>query len=228
MMCNLLAWGTVAALLAVPLTAPAAMWDLDPAHTSVQFSVRHLMVSNVRGEFAKTSGSVQADESDPAHAKIEATIDAASVSTRIEKRDTHLRSPDFLDVAKYPTITFASTKIEAAGSGHFKVTGDLTLHGVTRPVVLDVQGPTPEIKDPWGKTRAGAQATTTINRKDFGLIWNQTLDAGGVAVGDEVAITIDVEATKRVATGTNPTSPDVAIAATSARSGSPGTVVGRR
>src|SRR5207244_4352540 len=227
MMRNLRPWGTVAALLAVPLTAPAAMWDLDPAHTSVQFSVRHLMVSNVRGEFAKTSGSVQADESDPARAKIEATIDAASVSTRIEKRDTHLRSPDFLDVAKYPTITFVSTKIEAAGSGHFKVTGDLTLHGVTRPVVLDVQGPTPEIKDPWGKTRAGAQATTTINRKDFGLIWNQTLDAGGVAVGDEVAITIDVEATKRVATGTNPTSPDVAIAATSTRSGSPGTVVGR-
>src|SRR5256885_2570690 len=228
MMRNLVASGTVAALLAVPLTAPAAMWDLDPAHTSVQFSVRHLMVSNVRGEFAKVTGSVEVDEKDLAHSKIQAAIDAASIDTRVEKRDTHLKSPDFLDVARYPTISFVSKKIEQAGAGHFKVTGDLTLHGVTREVSLDVQGPTREIKDPWGNTRAGAQATTTINRKDFGLIWNQSLDAGGVAVGDEVAITIDVEATKRVATGTNPTSPDVAIAATSTRSGSPGTVVGRR
>ena len=128
-------------------------------------------------------------------------IDSASIDTRIEKRDNHLRSPDFLDVAKYPTITFVSTKIEPAGAGHFKVTGDLTLHGITRPVVLDVQGPTAEIKDPRGNTRAGAEATTRINRKDFGLVWNQALDAGGVAVGDEVAITIDVEATKRAAVG---------------------------
>ena len=192
-----LAWGTIALLLTAPLAAPAATWDLDPAHTSVQFSVRHLMVSNVRGEFAKTSVTVDGDENDPTHAKIQATIDAASINTRIEKRDNHLKSPDFLDVAKYPTITFVSNKIEPAESGHFKVTGDLTLHGVTKPVVLDVEGPTPSMKDPWGKTRAGAQATTKINRKDFGLTWNQTLDAGGVAVGDELAITIDVEATKR-------------------------------
>jgi len=189
--------GISALLLTAPLAAAAATWDLDPAHTSVQFSVRHLMVSNVRGEFGKTSGTVEGDENDPTHAKLQATIDAASINTRIEKRDTHLRSPDFLDVAKYPTLTFVSTKIEPAGSGHFKVTGDLTLHGVTKPVVLDVEGPTPSMKDPWGKTRAGAQATTKINRKDFGLTWNQTLDAGGVAVGDELAITIDVEATKR-------------------------------
>ena len=193
--------GAVAAALAIPVAGTAATWDLDPAHTSVQFSVRHMMVSNVRGEFGKVSGTVQADEADPTRSKIEASIDAASIDTRTEKRDNHLRSADFLDVAKYPTITFVSTKIEPAGAGHFKVTGDLTLHGITRPVVLDVQGPTAEIKDPRGNTRAGAEATTRINRKDFGLVWNQALDAGGVAVGDEVAITIDVEATKRAAVG---------------------------
>ena len=159
------------------------------------------MVSNVRGQFGKVSGTVEANESDPARSRIEAEIDPASIDTRIEKRDNHLRSPDFLDVAKYPKITFVSTKIEPAGTGRYKVSGDLTLHGVTRPVVLDVEGPTPEMKDPWGKTRAGAQATTKINRKDFGLTWNQALEAGGVAVGDEVTITIDVEATKRAAVG---------------------------
>jgi len=131
----------------------------------------------------------------------QATIDAASIDTRVEKRDTHLKSPDFLDVARYPTIVFVSKKVEAGAPGHFKVIGDLTLHGVTREVSLDVEGPTPEIKDPRGNTRAGAQATTTINRKDFGLTWNQVLETGGVAVGDEVTITIDVEATKQTAAG---------------------------
>jgi len=187
--------------LALPSFAEAVTWNLDPAHTSVQFSVRHLMVSNVRGEFAKVNGSIEVDEKDLTHSKIQAAIDAASIDTRVEKRDTHLKSPDFLDVARYPTISFVSKKIEQAGAGHFKVTGDLTLHGVTREVSLDVQGPTREIKDPWGNTRAGAQVTTTINRKDFGLTWNQALEAGGVAVGDEVSITIDVEATKQAAAG---------------------------
>ncbi len=191
----------ILAALALPALAPAATWNLDAAHTSVQFSVRHLMVSTVRGAFGKVSGTVQADEQDPTRSKIEATIDAASIDTRIEKRDAHLKSADFLDVAKYPTITFVSKKIERAGQDHFKVTGDLTLHGVTREVTLDVEGPTAEIKDPFGKTRAGALATATINRKDFGLTWNQALEAGGVAVGDEVKITIDVEATKQAATG---------------------------
>ena len=190
-----------ATVLALPGAVTASTWDLDPAHTSVQFSVRHLMVSNVRGEFGKVSGTVEANEADPTRSRIQAEIDASTIDTRNEKRDTHLRSPDFFDVAKYPKMTFVSTKIEAAGAGRFKVTGDLTLHGVTRPVVLDVEGPTPEMKDPWGKTRAGAQATTKINRKDFGLTWNQALEAGGVAVGDEVTITIDVEATKRAAVG---------------------------
>src|SRR6266566_2015726 len=176
--------------LGLPSLARAATWTLDPAHTSVQFSVRHLMVS-----------TVQVDEKDLTRSKIQATIDAASIDTRIEKRDAHLKSPDFLDVAKYPTITFVSKKIEQIDPGHFKVTGDLTLHGVTREVSLDVEGPTPEIKDPSGKVRAGAQATTKINRKDFGVTWNQALETGGVAVGDEVTITIDVEATKETAAG---------------------------
>ena len=187
--------------LALPSLARAASWNLDPAHTSVQFSVRHLMVSTVRGAFGKLSGTVQVEEKDLTRSKIQATIDAASIDTRVEKRDTHLKSPDFLDVARYPTIVFVSKKVEAGAPGHFKVIGDLTLHGVTREVSLDVEGPTPEIKDPWGNTRAGAQATTTINRKDFGLTWNQVLETGGVAVGDEVTITIDVEATKQTAAG---------------------------
>ena len=191
----------ILAALALPSLVRAATWDLDPAHTSVQFSVRHLMVSTVRGAFGKVAGTVAVDEQDLTHSKIQATIDAASIDTRIEKRDAHLKSPDFLDVAKYPTITFVSKKIERVAPDHFKVTGDLTLHGVTREATLDVEGPTPEMKDPWGKTRAGAQATTTINRKDFGLTWNQALEAGGVAVGDEVKITIDVEATKQPAAG---------------------------
>ena len=187
--------------LALPSLARAATWNLDPAHTSVQFSVRHLMVSTVRGAFGKLSGTVQVEEKDLTRSKIQATIDAASIDTRVEKRDTHLKSPDFLDVARYPTIVFVSKKVEAGDPGHFKVIRDLTLHGVTREVSLDVEGPTPEIKDPRGNTRAGAQATTTINRKDFGLTWNQVLETGGVAVGDEVTITIDVEATKQTAAG---------------------------
>ena len=191
----------ILAALILPSLVRAATWDLDPAHSSVQFSVRHLMVSTVRGAFGKVAGTVAVDEQDLPRSKIQATIDAASIDTRIEKRDAHLKSPDFLDVAKYPTITFVSKKIERVAPDHFKVTGDLTLHGVTREATLDVEGPTPEMKDPWGKTRAGAQATTTINRKDFGLTWNQALEAGGVAVGDEVKITIDVEATKQPAAG---------------------------
>jgi len=182
---------------AVALSAPtlAATWQIDPAHSNVSFSVRHMMVSNVRGEFTKVSGTVEGDEKTPAQAVITATIDATSINTREAKRDDHLKSPDFLDVAKYPTITFKSKKIEPSGSGQFKVTGDLTLHGVTKEVVLDVSDVTAPIKDPMGKTRAGAQATTKIDRKDFGINWSKVMDGGGLMVGDEVAISIDVEAT---------------------------------
>ena len=182
---------------AVALSAPtlAATWQIDPAHSNVSFSVRHMMVSNVRGEFTKVSGTVEGDEKTPAQAVITATIDATSINTREAKRDDHLKSPDFLDVAKYPTIIFKSKKIEPSGSGQFKVTGDLTLHGVTKEVVLDVSDVTAPIKDPMGKTRAGAQATTKIDRKDFGINWSKVMDGGGLMVGDEVAISIDVEAT---------------------------------
>jgi len=182
---------------AVALSAPtlAATWQIDPAHSNVSFSVRHMMVSNVSGEFTKVSGTVEGDEKTPAQAVITATIDATSINTREAKRDDHLKSPDFLDVAKYPTIIFKSKKIEPSGSGQFKVTGDLTLHGVTKEVVLDVSDVTAPIKDPMGKTRAGAQASTKIDRKDFGINWSKVIDGGGLMVGDEVAISVDVEAT---------------------------------
>jgi polyisoprenoid-binding protein YceI len=182
---------------AVALSAPAlaATWQIDPAHSNVSFSVRHMMVSNVRGEFTKVSGTVEGDEKTPTQAVINATIDATSISTREAKRDDHLKSGDFLDVAKYPTITFKSKRIEPSGTGQFKVTGDLTLHGVTREVVLNVSDLTPPIKDPMGKTRAGTHATTKIDRKDFGINWSKTMDGGGLLVGNDVDISIDVEAT---------------------------------
>jgi polyisoprenoid-binding protein YceI len=185
------------ALLAGPGFAGTTAWEVDPAHTSVQFAVRHLMISNVRGEFRTVAGSFTHDADDATRSTLVATIDPASLDTREPKRDDHLRSPDFLDVARYPTMTFRSTRIEPAGERRWRVTGDLTLHGVTRPIVLDVSGPTAEIRDPFGKIRAGAQATTTINRKDFGITWNKALDGGGVLVGEEIAVTIDVEVTKQ-------------------------------
>ncbi len=183
------------AMLVTP--ALGATWTIDPAHSSVQFSARHMMVSNVRGEFGKVTGTVEGDPSKPTEAVVTATIDASSINTREAKRDEHLKSADFLDVAKYPTITFKSKKVEPAGAGGFKVTGDLTLHGVTREAVLDVTDLTPPVKDTSGKTRAGATASTKIDRKDFGVNWSKTMDNGGVVVGDEIAITIDVEATQQ-------------------------------
>ncbi|MBM4270405.1 MAG: YceI family protein [Deltaproteobacteria bacterium] len=186
-----------ASSLAVPARADAASWQLDPSHSNVGFSIRHMMVSNVRGNFAEFGGTVTGDPSNPGAAVIEATIDAASIDTGDEKRDAHLRNADFLDVEKYPTITFKSKKIEAAGAGKAKVTGDLTLHGVTKEVVLDVEGPSAPIKDPYGNTRAGASATTKIDRKDFGITWSKSMDGGGLVVGDEITITIDVEAVQK-------------------------------
>jgi polyisoprenoid-binding protein YceI len=184
-------------LFALPSMVFAAEWQIDPAHTNVQFSVRHMMISNVRGDFNKVSGKVTSDGQNPDAIQVDATIDAGSIDTRIEMRDKHLKSPDFLDVEKYPTIEFKSKKVEANGNGKWKLTGDLTLHGVTKEVVLDVEGPTPVVKDPMGNPRVGASATTTINRKDFGLNWNKALEAGGVLVGDDVQITIDVEAIQK-------------------------------
>jgi polyisoprenoid-binding protein YceI len=174
-----------------------SMWEIDPAHSSVQFSARHMMVSNVRGAFTKVAGTVRGDEQDPTHATVEATIDTSSIDTREAKRDEHLRSPDFLDVAKYPTMTFRSKTITKTGDGRYDVTGDLTLHGVTREVVLHVEGPSPAMKDPRGGLRAGASATTRINRRDFGISWSKALDGGGVVVGDDIDVTIDVEGVKK-------------------------------
>jgi len=181
------------AFVALPSLARASDWTIDPAHTSAQFAVRHMMVSTVRGDFGKVSGTVKLDEKDLTKSTVDATIDASSIDTRVEKRDAHLKSPDFLDVEKYPTITFKSTKIAPGAAGHYNVTGDLTLHGVTKPVVLDVEGSPKPITDAMGKPRLGGMASTKISRKDFGLTWNKALETGGVAVGDEVTITIDVE-----------------------------------
>ncbi len=186
----------MAIIVALPVLAHADTWQIDSSHTNVEFTVRHMMISNVKGQFQKTTGTITANGNDPASAKIDVTIDASSVDTRVERRDAHLKSPDFLDVAKYPTITFKSTKVEADGPNKWKMTGDLTVHGVTKPVVLDVEGSGPPIQV-MGNTRAGASATTKIKRSDFGLTWNKALEAGGVLVGDEVAISIDVEAVKK-------------------------------
>jgi polyisoprenoid-binding protein YceI len=179
--------------LAAPVSALSAPWELDAAHTGVHFKVRHLMVSSVRGDFQKVSGKIVYDESDITRSSADVTIEAASINTGVVKRDNDLRGPDFLDVSKHPTIHFRSKRVEPAGGGTLKVTGDLTIRGVTKEVVLQVEGPTAPIKDPWGNTRVGGSASTRINRKDFGLRYNETLETGGLVVGDEVDITIDME-----------------------------------
>ncbi|MBI3179443.1 MAG: YceI family protein [Deltaproteobacteria bacterium] len=183
--------------LVAPSLSRAASWDIDPVHTSVTFKVRHMMVSDVRGEFAKVSGKVDIDPKDAAKSSVDVTIDVASINTRDAKRDGHLKSADFFDVAKFPNSTFKSTKVEAAGKGKLKVHGNLTMRGVSKLVVLEVEGPSPEVKGPWGSFHSGATATAKINRKDFGVSWNQALDAGGVVVGEEVTIFIDVELTRK-------------------------------
>ena len=186
----------VLATFTLPVLAMASTWKIDPDHSNIGFKVRHLMVSNVRGNFEKHSGTVNIDDRDITKSKVEISIDAASINTNVAKRDAHLRSADFFDVAKYPTITFVSRKVARAGADKLRVTGDLTIHGVTREVVLDVDGPTRESKDPWGNIRRGASASTTINRKDFGLTWNKALETGGVLVGDDITITLEIEMVK--------------------------------
>ena len=171
-------------------------WELDPAHSHAQFKVRHMMISNVKGEFGKITGTVQIDKNDITKSSVEAAIDAAGINTREDQRDTHLKSADFLDVAHYPTLSFRSTSISRSGDG-LRLTGDLTIHGVTKPVTFEVEGPTPETKDPWGSTRMGVEASATIDRKDFGLVWNSSLETGGVLVGEKVAITVDAELLKK-------------------------------
>jgi len=167
-------------------------YNIDPAHSTAGFKVRHLMVANVRGEFSKVTGTVVFDPDNPANTKIQASIDASTIHTRDEQRDAHLKSADFLHVEQHPTIDFVSTKVSGSGD-EWKVTGNLTIHGVTKEVVLDVEGPAAEAKDPWGGTRTGVSATTKINRKDFGLTWNAALETGGFVVGDELTLTLEIE-----------------------------------
>lgn len=180
-------------------TAASTTWQIDPQHTAAQFAVKHLMISTVRGEFKGVTGTVVWDDQDITKSKVDVTIDTRTVTTGEPDRDKHLKSPDFFDAEKFPTMTFKSKKVEAAGAGNMKITGDLTIHGVTKEVVLDVEGPTAPVKDPWGNTRVAANATTKVNRQDFGVKWNANMDGGGVVVGDTVNITIDLEMVKQAA-----------------------------
>ena len=177
----------VAVTMAVSAAAQAGSWRIDPNHSAAQFSVRHLGVSTVRGAFMKVTGSASYNPSDPGKNSVDVTIDASSVDTRVQMRDDDLRSPNFLDVQKYPTITFKSKQSKSAGAGKLEILGDLTIHGITKEVTLDVDGPSAPIKDPWGNQRIGASASTKINRTDFGV------NGAAGAVGDEITITIDTE-----------------------------------
>lgn len=183
----------LAAMLSLPASATTSTWQLDPSHSAAQFSVRHLAISTVRGGFSSVKGTVVFDDKDVSKSSVDVTIDVNTVDTREPNRDKDLKSDHFFDVAQYPTMTFKSTKVEQAEPGKLKVTGNLTIHGVTKEVVLEVEGPTAPVKDPWGNQRTAVNATTKINRQDFGVKWNATMDNGGVVVGDEVSINIDAE-----------------------------------
>jgi len=181
--------------MSTPKAAPVALssWNIDPAHTAVEFKVKHMMITNVKGQFSGVSGTLNLDEQDVTNSKVEVTIPVATINTREPDRDTHLKSADFFDVEKFPTLSFKSTSVIRRPGDELEVEGDLTIHGVTRKVRLAVEGPTAAGKDPWGNTRIGASAIAKINRKDFGLVWNTALETGGLLVGDDIAITIDAE-----------------------------------
>jgi len=183
-------------LLAIPHLSFAENWKIDPAHTSVEFKIKHLMISWVKGVFTDVQGTAVFDDADPGKAGVNVQIATASVDTGNKKRDDHLRSPDFFDVASYPVMSFVSKKVTVANGIPTQINGELTLHGETRDVILEVEDFSQTITDPWGNTRRGASATTTINRKDFGLTWNKALEAGGVVVGEEVRISLEVELIK--------------------------------
>jgi len=171
-------------------------WQIDPVHTTAEFKVRHMMITNVKGQFTGVKGVLTLAENDVTKSHVEASIEAASLNTREPDRDAHLKSADFLDVEKFPSLTFVSTGITRVSEDEVKVEGDLTIHGVTRRVTFSVEGPTPPAKDPWGNNRIGFSAQTKINRGEFGLTWNTALETGGILVGDEVTITLDVQAVK--------------------------------
>lgn len=176
-------------------TQTATDWQIDTAHTQVEFAVKHMMLATVKGGLGQVTGAIHLDERNPARSSVTAEVDAATIDTRVDQRDAHLRSADFLDVEHFPTITFRSTWVAPAGEGRATVEGDLTIRGVTKPIVLDVteEG---RLKDPYGNDRIGFSATARLDRRDYGLLWNQALEAGGVLVGNEVRITIEVEATR--------------------------------
>src|ERR1700756_2532371 len=178
---------------ATSTSTATSTWNIDPVHSVAEFKVKHMMISNVKGQFTAVQGKLTHSEKLVTESHVEVTIDAASVNTRDPQRDAHLKSADFFDVEKFPTLSFKSTRISQVGDGELSMAGDLTWHGVTRPVVFTVEGPTAPGKDPWGNTRMGASATTKINRKDFGLTWNAALETGGILVGEEVTITLDVQ-----------------------------------
>ena len=185
--------------LSLPAAAAGSTWQIDPQHSSAQFAVRHLGLSTVRGAFSKLSGTMLLDDQDITKSTIEVNIDANTVDTREPDRDKDLRSERFFDVAHFPTMAFKSKKVEQVAPGKLRVTGDLTIHGTTKEIVLDVDGLTAPAKDPWGNQRIAASATTKINRQDYGVKWNAKLDNGGVVVGDDVNITIDVEMIQKAA-----------------------------
>lgn len=176
----------------------ASTWNIDPVHSAIHFSIRHMVVSKTRGRFTKWSGQISFDPDNPAASSVQVAIDPASIDTADAQRDGHLRSPDFFDVEKYPQASFRSTTVEETSTDTYRITGDLTIHGVTKPVVLNAvfEG---SAKDPWGGERAGFAGSATIDRRDFGLAWNKVLEAGGVLVGDKVELTVEIEAVKQAA-----------------------------
>jgi polyisoprenoid-binding protein YceI len=181
--------------LAAPQTTTTT-WTLDPVHSVAEFKVKHMMISNVKGQFTGITGVLTLDDNDIAASRVEATIGASTINTREAQRDAHLKSADFFDVEQFPTLSFRSTQVKRTGDDELSVTGDLTIHGVTRQVPFQVEGPTAAGKDPWGNTRIGLSATTKLNRKEFGLTWNAALETGGILVGEDVTITLDLEFVK--------------------------------
>ena len=173
--------------------ANTSTWTIDPVHTVVEFKVKHMMISNVKGQFSNVTGALTLDEAALENSHVEGSIDAASLETRDAQRDAHLKSADFFDVEKFPALSFKSTKISLIRAGELAIEGELTIRDITRKVLFDVEGPTPPARDPWGNTRVAVSATTKISRKDFGLTWNAALESGGILVGDEVTITLDVQ-----------------------------------
>jgi polyisoprenoid-binding protein YceI len=225
----------VTILMLCPAIAYAEVWEIDPAHSQATFSVRHLMISDVRGELGKVTGTVNLDEKSVAKSSVEASVDVTAINTREAKRDAHLKGPEFFDVKKYPTITFKSKTFKKKGGKKYAIAGDLTMHGVTKPVTLEAEI-SQSVKDPWGMMRRGAHATTSVNRKDFGLNWNKALETGGVVVGDKIDITLDVEGVLKpeataanTATGTGAAKKGAAVtaqgesAAASGKAAPPGT-----